>query len=668
MTHTPRIGDILHSRLSVLVAVLLCAQLISASPARAAGEDPSLAVLMAPRPVAVERSPDGAHLAVVMRDEALLRLLTVDTDAPQARTVVLPADGHLHTLRWLDAQRVLLLWQGDTEVTLFELRLSDSHQTIGPLVRLAGLKSETRDQLRLVSAGDDRLWLSLDARRNGRPDLHELDLETGQLSFERRNPGKLFRWFHHPPSGMLLGWFWQRASDGPAYQLRFLASGQSTWSTLTGHGLLEPAITVLGFSDAGSSIDTVSETAADDPAGERWRVTRWSLDGLNSSSELMQLGGAPRQLIWDRGRLNTEYREAEHLPLASRSEVPGWQARLDRLSQLAPQADPVWQGGRLSDRFSLWRLDFEDQPARWRIEDDQGNRARWLFEADPLHHARYTHQRQLIRARDGLELEAFLALPGPIDQPAPTVLLVHGGPWARDRAVYRDDLELLTAQGFAVLRVNYRGSRGNGHALFEAGVGEWGEGMREDLEDALAAVVASGQVDPDRVCIMGHSYGGFAALNAVMRDQHPYRCAVAFAPVSDVAEQIRQYQSRRHARAYLEWQTMVGLPARLSALQSISPMQRLDLLDTPVLIAHGTDDRRVLPAQSRQLVQSLEQREKSALWLELEGADHHLTDRHNRLHYYRQAITFLRSHLLDRPMNSEQSETDGRSPARNSTP
>jgi dipeptidyl aminopeptidase/acylaminoacyl peptidase len=208
--------------------------------------------------------------------------------------------------------------------------------------------------------------------------------------------------------------------------------------------------------------------------------------------------------------------------------------------------------------------------------------------------------------RDGAEIPGYLTLPPDRgERNLPLILMPHGGPFARDSWSFDPWVQFLAARGYAVLQVNFRGSTGYGRSYVERGFGQFGSGMIDDLEDGVDWLAQEGMIDPHRVCVMGASYGGYAALWAPIRHPDRYRCAISFAGVTDVRSMLR-YDNRlfvapRYSR---EWRRRIEGEERAD-LSLISPLQQAARLSLPVLIAHGAQDRNVPVAQSRDLVRAL---------------------------------------------------------------
>ncbi len=217
-------------------------------------------------------------------------------------------------------------------------------------------------------------------------------------------------------------------------------------------------------------------------------------------------------------------------------------------------------------------------------------------------------------SRDGLELRSYYTAPAApaaeAGAPVPAILLVHHGPWTRDSWEYGPMHQWLADRGYAVIRVNFRGSAGFGRAFAEAGCGEWGRKMEDDLFDALQSLVEKGLADPNRLGVMGRCYGGFAALTALLRPGVLFRCGVAFGgPLSlltmtdAVPSSLTEFQELQ--------QHNVGdsrSPEGRSRLWNASPLSRVQDLHTPLLVGYGENDPRVQDAEIDALVASMSAR------------------------------------------------------------
>lgn len=230
-------------------------------------------------------------------------------------------------------------------------------------------------------------------------------------------------------------------------------------------------------------------------------------------------------------------------------------------------------------------------------------------------------------ARDGLALTGYLTRPpGAADAKGmPLVVYPHGGPELRDSLTFDAWVQYFAARGYAVIQPNFRGSEGFGRKFAERGYGEWGRAMQDDLTDVVRHLVANGTVDPERVCIVGASYGGYAALAGAALTPDLYRCAVSVAGISDLEEFIswRKKKWGADSEGYSYWLKSIGDPERdRDRLTATSPARIAQTIKVPVLLIHGNDDFVVPVAQSVAMKKALEKSGRKTELIRFEDEGH----------------------------------------------
>lgn len=251
-----------------------------------------------------------------------------------------------------------------------------------------------------------------------------------------------------------------------------------------------------------------------------------------------------------------------------------------------------------------------------------------------------------VAAADGLPIDGFLTHPGGTAK-APLVVMPHGGPIdVSDRRTFDPLVQMLANSGFAVLRVNYRGSGGAGRAFARAGEGQWGREIEADVDSALDHALDHFPLDRNRVALWGASYGGYSTLMGIIRKPEQYRCGVAVAPVTDLPLLFSSSDWNRMPESLARMKKIVGDPqTELAKLQEFSPLYRYENLTKPVLLIHGTKDLRVAFEHSWRLRSLLAAAGKPPAWLPLPGADHALSRLQDRLAMHAASDAFLRECL-----------------------
>ena len=254
-------------------------------------------------------------------------------------------------------------------------------------------------------------------------------------------------------------------------------------------------------------------------------------------------------------------------------------------------------------------------------------------------------------ARDGKSLSGYLTVPA--SAPAeggklPLVVYPHGGPEARDYLTFDRWVQYFAARGYAVFQPNFRGSDGFGHAFAESGYGEWGRKMQDDITDGVQMLVDQGAVDAERMCIVGASYGGYAALAAASLTPDLFKCAASVAGISDLEDFIgwRKHYWGSDSEAYTYWLTAIGDPdVDEQKLHDVSPARLVDRIKIPVLLIHGTEDTVVPLAQSRVMKKALDAAGRPTELIELEGEGHSGWTNGNEMRTLTAIDAFLLKHL-----------------------
>ena len=199
-----------------------------------------------------------------------------------------------------------------------------------------------------------------------------------------------------------------------------------------------------------------------------------------------------------------------------------------------------------------------------------------------------------------------------------------------------------------MLQPNFRGSTGYGRDFVAKGYGQFGRTMQDDLDDGVKWLVEQGKVDPKRVCIMGASYGGYAALWAAARNPDIYRCAISLAGVSDLPAQLRyDRRSFKASRYFAAWREKVQGDKDFD-LKTVSPLYAVDRISIPLLIAHGTEDETVPISQSKKLHEALTKANKPHSYIVYEGEGHGFNKPENATAFLERVDEFLR---MNNPAN-----------------
>ena len=289
---------------------------------------------------------------------------------------------------------------------------------------------------------------------------------------------------------------------------------------------------------------------------------------------------------------------------------------------------------------------------RWYLLDLEGTGSRELSASDLESYARPASPSRPVSfpARDGLELHGYLTLPQRRDRPPPMILMLHGGPWSRYRWPASSLVRFLGSEGYAVLRLNFRGSAGYDREFLEAGNGALFGRMQQDVLDAAAWAVAKGYAKRGEIALFGGSFGGLLTLAMLGRHPAAFRAGIAVNAITDAVDFWKTDWKRPSLRPI--WRAFLGardLP--VAALSKISPVNNVNRFAAPVLLIAGTQDRRVSVTQSRDLFLLLEEAGKPVELVEYRGAAHSIWNMVNdsREHVVEAIEDFLEERLPVEP-------------------
>jgi len=588
-------------------------------------------------------SPDGTRLAWIAPHHGVLNVWVAPVtvadglDRAAARVVTEDTDRGVRRFGWAHDGRRLMYVQdtgGDENWHLHDVDLETMrHRDLTPF---DGVRAE-------IIAADRKypteILIGLNRDNPKLHDVYRVDLVTGELTLEVKNPG-LVRWVAdqqlvvraavrpQPDGGRVL--LARDSADAPWRPL-LTVPGDDAAGTLP-----------LAFSEDGNSLLALSSVGAETSRLVRIDVATGATEVLAADPEadvsgvwLRRDNREPQVVAFRKDRL-------EHLVLdpSAADDVTAIRA--------LHAGDPVFAGGDEAD--STWLVAFTNDsgPLPYFIYDRASKTGRLLFTNRPeLSRYRLAPMEPFsFTARDGLTIHGYLTFPlGAARSGLPAVLQVHGGPWARDTWGFDQWAQWIANRGYVCIQVNYRGSTGYGKAFVNAADREWGGRMHDDLVDAVAFVTGQGWADPARVAIVGGSYGGYSALVGAAFTPEVFCCAIDMCGPSNLKtliETIPPYWTPEVARFHRR----VGDPEKdAEFLWSRSPVSRVGDIRIPLLIAQGANDPRVKQAEAEQIVAALERAGVEHEYLLFPDEGHGLAKPENRLRFFAIAERFLARHL-----------------------
>ncbi|OHT19160.1 alpha/beta hydrolase family protein [Edaphosphingomonas haloaromaticamans] len=468
------------------------------------------------------------------------------------------------------------------------------------------------------------------------PVLYEVDLQNGRASRLANRVDSEQNWRT-----------WLVGSNGAVSATLDFRSSGGDWFIRNAEGKRIAAgtnplggIDLVGFGETPDSLIYSVEDETND------RSQRWF--------EVPLAGGEAREILTDTAMAGTFFdnRSRALLGYEIEGDTPSYRFTDPRHQKAVDATLKAFPGRSVhlvdwNDAFDRLLVMTEGQgdPESWWVVDIKTKRADPLGTAYPMGSEAVGPMRMVrYKAGDGLDISAVLTLPpGRPARNLPVVVLPHGGPSSRDYPGFDWWAQAFASRGYAVLQPNFRGSTGYGVAFQRAGNGEWGRRMQTDISDGLAYLVKEGIADPKRACIMGASYGGYAALAGVTLQKGIYRCAVSVAGVSDVQKMTSTdlAESGRNPTLRRALKAEIGFG---SDLRAVSPVNFAAEADAPVLLIHGKDDVVVLYDQSVAMANALRRAGKPVELVTLAGEDHWLSRSASRLAMLEASVAFVEKH------------------------
>lgn len=486
----------------------------------------------------------------------------------------------------------------------------------------------------------DSALVGLNRRDPSAFDPYWLQISTGELTMAEENPGRVSNYMVDDENRIVVTTAQTPIGD---MEIRYRAPGTNTWNVVATYPSTENVGTIrlhpdgerlyLNSNHGGTDLSQLvllnlvtgeEELVESDPEGEV------DLSGVMFSDLDDEI--LATIYIGDTVRIYPKRADIEQALADVRELNPG---------------SPNLGASTRDERLWVVSFDSPTDPGPTYLYDKESGESEFLYRPRPwLNPDELADMRPVsFESRDGLTIHGYLTVPkGMQAKNLPMVLLVHGGPWARDVWGYDPEVQMLANRGYAVLQVNYRGSAGYGKAFFNAAEREFAGKMHDDLIDGVQWAIDQGIADPAKVAIYGGSYGGYATLVGVTFTPEVFACGVDYVGPSSLITLIESFPA--YWRPFLEgsWYRFVGDPADEADREDMrarSPLFFVDQIEDPLLIVQGANDPRVTKREADQLAIALRDRGIDVKYILADNEGHGFANADNRMALYRSMELFL---------------------------
>jgi dipeptidyl aminopeptidase/acylaminoacyl peptidase len=587
----------------------------------------------------VRISPDGEMLSWLAPIDNVRNLFVAPRDdLDAARAVTHATDRNLSTFyRWAHTSRHLVFFQerdGDEN-----WRASSVDLISGAIVALTpehGVKAYWQESDRKFP---EQMLFTHNARDKRYFDLFRVNLVTGnsELLFENNE----FAWIATDSNFQL------------RFGTRFMPDGSAEWLERRPDGSWAPFLKVpiadidqtqpIDFSADGNTLFMLDSRGRD-------KAALFAVDMATRQGTLLAADDEA-----DIVQVDVDFVQRRPLAARANSDRVRWHAvdpaAVQTLGDLAGygRGDIEIIDRSADNRFATVFYERDAESGEYALLDRETRKVRSLFRQRKALAGLPLRKMQpvIIPARDGLLLNGYLTLPEAGIGNLPMVLVIHGGPYARDTWGFNSAHQWLANRGYAVLSVNYRGSTGFGKAFVTAADKEWGGKMHDDLIDAVGWAVSQGIADAKRIGFFGGSYGGYSALTAATKTPEVFACIVDVFGISNLVTFMATIPPY-WGPWFSIWKNRLGDPATEKGrafLTERSPLTYIDRVVRPILIAQGMRDVRVVAAESEQMVGALRKRGVPVTYITFPDEGHGFARPENRIAFYAITESFLAKHL-----------------------
>jgi dipeptidyl aminopeptidase/acylaminoacyl peptidase len=590
-----------------------------------------------PEKVSPQLSPDGRYLAYLAPDKKNVLQVWLRTVGKQDDHV-LTADKKrgIRIYQWaFDGQHLLYLQDkaGNENYHVHAVNVQNNQDR--DLTPYPGVRAMLVD---VDPTAPQEILIGLNKKDPHKFDVYRLKLSAGEPQLDTENPGNIVGWTADAR-------FRIRAAvatrpDGSSELLVRTAPGK-TWRTLRQWSAEEEGEPVL-FTEDGKTLYVTDNHKAD-------TIRLLKLDVVSAEQEVV--ASDPQYDV--AGVLAHPTKHVVQAVSFNKDKVvwkvldPDIAPDFAALAKLRPGQFKVVSRD-LPDQHWLAAYTTDNGPIYYYTYDRTTRKGRFLFSHQPKLERLPLAPMQPIsfKARDGLTIHGYLTVPvGVAAKNLPTVLLVHGGPWARDSWGFSSMVQWLANRGYAVLQVNYRGSTGYGKKFLNSGNREWAGKMHDDLIDGVNWLVKKGVANPKKIAIVGGSYGGYATLVGLSFTPDVFACGVDIVGPSNLVSLLKTIPPYWGPMKGLFTKRVGDLEKEPDFLKSRSPLFRVDKIKAPLLIGQGANDPRVKQAESDQIYNALKKAGRPVEYVIYKDEGHGFARPENRLHFYAIAEAFLARYL-----------------------
>ncbi|MDH5434549.1 MAG: S9 family peptidase [Gammaproteobacteria bacterium] len=640
-------------KLLILVSALLFSQMIMANPQKIPVED----FFRNPEFSSLQLSPNGKYLAVLAPVKNRRNIVIMETEGLKNMRVITGLDEDIASFFWANNKDIVFTLDADGNEAFSILKVDTSLKQskivrlVGSSVGASGIRSAST--VHILPDDPDHILIQFNGRRVNAPDIYKLPLDSkwnserrknNQMKIVAKNPGDVQGWLIDH-DGDVRGAVSVKGLEG---KLHFKDKDEEKFRVLREFNVLDESITPLAFDFDNKMMYVASNIGRDlnaiykfDPYKNKLGEMIFSHDKVDVTNLLMS---RKQQKLIGVSYIY-EYPETEYFDDSTRSLMKSLKKAFpDKRVSITSQSE--------DENLLVVFVNNDNDPGKYYLFDKVKNKLIFLVHSmEWLNVDMLSHMKPIkFKSRDGMLIHGYITIPKNSNgKNLPLIVNPHGGPFGvRDIWGYNPEHQFFAGRGYATVQVNYRGSGGYGRKFEQAGYGgKWGAEMQHDITDAVNYLVKEGIANPDKICIYGASYGGYATMAGLTFTPDLFKCGVNYVGVTDVGLLFTSMPKHWEPAKEL-MKIQIGDPDDQKLMDRMSPLAHVDKIKAPLMIVHGARDPRVVKQHATDLRDMLEGRGiilTDDEWIMKLKEGHGFRKEENRIELYKKMDKFFDKYL-----------------------
>lgn len=581
-------------------------------------------------------SPDGENISYIDNYQNRANIFCQNLNTGDIQQLTFDTVRGITNYLWVNNNHILYLFDvdGKENYHLFSVTIDGKKR-----VDLTPFKDVKLRFLDIPPRKGEEIFICLNKRQKDVFDLYKLNFNTGALQMIDQNPGNISYWKEDLNGDIRLA----VSTDGVNEKIFYKKDKKSDYKEVITLNFKETLYPIC-FAKDGKSVYALSNLNRDKVA-----IVLFDLELAKETEVVYQ-----HQDV-DINNMSVSFKN--HTPLfatyrASKYKTHFFDKSLEKIESAVKKKDSYSNYSIINyttdDSKFLIKMFSDKNIGSYYIYNINENNLKEIGKIAPwLDETKLAETKSIeFKSRDGLTIQAYLTLPLEKKDKYPLMVLAHPTLWQRARWSFNPEVQFFANRGYAVVSVNHRGVDGFGKSFFEAGFKEVGRKMQDDYTDAVYHLIEKGLIDTSRIGIYGMSFGGYFALNGLVRDSGLYKCAASYSGFTNLFSYIKEIPPYFHQ--YLEMiYEMVGNPEKdLEYLRECSPAFHVEKINSPIFIAQGEKDQKISVSEINQFVKNLKKKNVKVNYLLIPDEGHVFRKEENKINLYTELETFFEENLL----------------------